>query len=57
MTDVFGAAAPRGRGTAAPAPRVDDALRGAGIEYRLGARGVRDLAELFKRAKDDAESA
>lgn len=29
---------------------VDDELRKAGIEYPLGARGVRDLASLFKVA-------
>jgi hypothetical protein len=34
---------------------VDDALRKAGIEYPLGARGVRDLANLYRMAKEDDE--
>ncbi|WP_326812153.1 hypothetical protein [Streptomyces scopuliridis] len=32
---------------------VDDALRSAGIEYPLGARGVRDLAGLLKLAQEE----
>lgn len=32
---------------------VDDALREAGIDYPLGARGVRDLGNLFKMARDE----
>ncbi|MFJ9213057.1 hypothetical protein [Streptomyces sp. NPDC102264] len=32
---------------------VDDALRSAGIEYPLGARGVRDLAGLLKLARKE----
>lgn len=31
---------------------VDDELRKAGIEYPLGARGVRDLANLYEVAKE-----
>ncbi|MEV7425216.1 hypothetical protein [Streptomyces sp. NPDC091212] len=34
---------------------VDDALRAAGIEYPLGARGVRDLAGLLELAREDSE--
>lgn len=34
---------------------IDDALRDAGIEYPLGARGVRDLAEMLKLARDDED--
>ncbi|WP_347728240.1 hypothetical protein [Streptomyces sp. CAU 1734] len=32
---------------------VNDALREAGIEYPLGARGVRDLAALLKAHRDE----
>ena len=32
---------------------VDDALREAGVEYPLGAHGVRDLGALLKLAKGD----
>lgn len=35
--------------------RVDHALRDAGIEYPLGARGVADLGGLFRGALDVAE--
>ncbi|MEW1551415.1 hypothetical protein [Streptomyces tsukubensis] len=36
---------------------VDDALRKAGIDYPLGARGVRDLATLLQAAREDRGAA
>lgn len=35
--------------------RVNDELRAAGIEYPLGARGVHDLAVLFRSATEERD--
>ncbi|MFD7552964.1 hypothetical protein ACFV9E_00240 [Streptomyces sp. NPDC059835] len=36
---------------------VNDALREAGIDYPLGAKGVRDLAALLEMAREEVEEA